>query len=401
MSALTFPAMWAALLPVGRDAGTGGYRRFAWSRADHDLREWFSAEATRRGLDLTEDRMGNQWAWWGNPDRDGPGLVLGSHLDSVPDGGAYDGPLGVVSAFLALDELRARGFTPDRPVGIANFVDEEGARFGIALAGSRVLTGLLDPDKARNLKDIDGVTMAEAMRTAGRDPAHIGPDPEALARVGTYVELHVEQGRALADLDAPVAVGTDIWPHGRWRIDLPGEANHAGTTRLDDRRDALLELARVIQGARESASRRGCLATIGKVHVEPGGINAVASHATGWLDARGSNPEAVRGVIADVTAMVTHARGEVREESWTPVTTFDPALASRLAGALGGIPLLGTGAGHDAGVLTQAGIPSAMLFVRNPTGVSHSPAEFADPADCEAGIDALVGVVTELCGGTS
>ena len=99
--------------------------------------------------------------------------------------------------------------------------------------------------------------------------------------------------------------------------------------------------------------------------------------------------------------MVTHARGEVREESWTPVTTFDPALASRLAGALGGIPLLGTGAGHDAGVLTQAGIPSAMLFVRNPTGVSHSPAEFADPADCEAGIDALVGVVTELCGGTS
>ena len=100
-----------------------------------------------------------------------PGLVLGSHLDSVPDGGAYDGPLGVVSAFLALDELRARGFTPDRPVAIANFVDEEGARFGIALAGSRVLTGLLDPDKARGLTDADGITMADALRAAGRDPA--------------------------------------------------------------------------------------------------------------------------------------------------------------------------------------------------------------------------------------
>ncbi len=393
-----FAAMWGDLAPVGRDRHTGGYRRFAWTRTDHDLREWFAAEAARRGLDLTEDRMGNQWAWWGDPDADGPGLVLGSHLDSVPDGGAYDGPLGVVSAFLALDVLRARGFGPARPIGIANFVDEEGARFGIALAGSRVLTGLLDPDRARALSDADGVTMAEAMRAAGRDPEGIGPDPETLGRVGTYVELHVEQGRALADLDAPVAVGTDIWPHGRWRIDLPGEANHAGTTRLEDRRDALLALAGVVQEARASAQRRGCLATVGRVAVEPGGINAIASHATAWLDARGGNPEAVRGVIQDVTATAAAAGGAVREESWTPVTRFDPALASRLAEALGGIPMLGTGAGHDAGVLTQAGIPSAMLFVRNPTGVSHSPAEHADAADCLSGIDALVGVVIELTG---
>ncbi|MFN8099410.1 MAG: allantoate amidohydrolase [Dermatophilaceae bacterium] len=393
-----FAAMWAELAPVGRDRHTGGYRRFAWSRADHDLREWFAAEAARRGLDLVEDRVGNQWAWWGDPDADGPGLVLGSHLDSVPDGGAYDGPLGVVSAYLALDSLRAQGFVPARPLGIANFVDEEGARFGIALAGSRVLTGLLDPDRARALTDADGVSMAEAMRAAGRDPEGLGPDPVTLARVGTYVELHVEQGRALADLDAPVAVGTDIWPHGRWRIDLPGEANHAGTTRLEDRRDALLALAGVVQEVRASAERRGCLATVGRVAVEPGGINAIASHVTAWLDARGRNPEAVRGVIRDVTATAAAAGGAVREESWTPVTRFDPALASRIAGALGGIPMLGTGAGHDAGVLTQAGIPSAMLFIRNPTGVSHSPAEYADEADCLSGIDALVGVITELTG---
>jgi N-carbamoyl-L-amino-acid hydrolase len=393
-----FAAMWAHLAPIGRDGRTGGYRRFAWSRSDHDLREWFAGEVARRGLDLVEDRMGNQWAWWGDPDRDGPGLVLGSHLDSVPDGGAYDGPLGVVSALLAVDALRARGVTPDRPLGIVNFVDEEGARFGIALAGSRVITGLLDPDRARALTDADGITMAEAMRAAGRDPGAMGPDPETLRRVGTYVELHVEQGRALADLDAPVAVGTDIWPHGRWRVDLPGEANHAGTTRLEDRRDALLALAGVVQEVRRSAERRGCLATVGKVVVEPGGINAIASHATAWLDARGSNPEAVRGVIRDVTATAAESGGEVREESWTPVTTFDPALAGRLARGLGGIPLLGTGAGHDAGVLTQAGVPSVMLFVRNPTGVSHSPAEQADAADCVRGIDALTGVVIELTG---
>ncbi|MCA0178439.1 MAG: allantoate amidohydrolase [Actinobacteria bacterium] len=400
MSVLTFPGMWAALLPVGRDGATGGYRRFAWSRADHELREWFAQEAQVRGLDLTEDRMGNQWAWWGNPDRDGPGLVLGSHLDSVPDGGAYDGPLGVVSAFAALDHLRDTGHQPDKPIGIANFVDEEGARFGIALAGSRVITGLLDADRARGLTDEDGVTMAEAMRAAGRDPAQIGQDPETLARIGTYVELHVEQGRALADLNAAVAIGTDIWPHGRWRIDLPGEANHAGTTRLQDRRDAVLSLAGVIQQTRSAAEQRGCLATIGKVRIEPGGVNAIASHATAWLDARGDNPEAVRGVIDDVTATTRALGGEVHEESWTPVTAFAPDLIAQLSRALPGAPTLGTGAGHDAGVLAQAGIPTAMLFVRNPTGVSHSPAEYAEEPDCLAGVEALATVAADLTGGS-
>lgn len=399
MSVLTFPGMWAALLPVGRDGATGGYRRFAWSRADHELREWFAQEAQVRGLDLTEDRMGNQWAWWGNPDRDGPGLVLGSHLDSVPDGGAYDGPLGVVSAFAALDHLRDTGHQPDKPIAIANFVDEEGARFGIALAGSRVITGLLDADRARGLTDEDGVTMAEAMRAAGRDPAQIGQDPETLARIGTYVELHVEQGRALADLNAAVAIGTDIWPHGRWRIDLPGEANHAGTTRLQDRRDAVLSLAGVIQQTRSAAEQRGCLATIGKVRIEPGGVNAIASHATAWLDARGDNPEAVRGVIDDVTATTRALGGEVHEESWTPVTAFAPDLIAQLSRALPGAPTLGTGAGHDAGVLAQAGIPTAMLFVRNPTGVSHSPAEYAEEPDCLAGVEALATVAADLTGG--
>ncbi len=390
--------MWEQLQPVGRDRHTGGYRRFAWTSADGELRDWFRAHAERLGLDLTADRMGNQWAWWGDPDADGPGLVIGSHLDSVPDGGAYDGPLGVVTAFLAVERLRENGFQPDRPIGLANFVDEEGARFGIALAGSRVITGLLDPDRARGLTDADGITMAEAMRAAGHDPEQIAPDPQALGRVGTYLELHIEQGRALADIAAPIAVGTDIWPHGRWRIDLLGEANHAGTTRLEDRRDALLALAGVIQEARAAAERRGCLATIGKVEVLPGGVNAIPSHASAWLDARGADPDAVRAAVADIGAAVAARDGELREESWTPVTTFDPTLVTRVRAALGGIPLLGTGAGHDAGVLNQAGIPSVMLFVRNPTGVSHSPAEHADLADCLAGVDAVVAAVTDLAG---
>ena len=145
------------------------------------------------------------------------------------------GPLGVVGALAAVDELRHRGFQPSRPIGVVNFVDEEGARFGVACAGSRVITGAMSADRARGLTDADGVSMAEAMRSAGRDPETLGRDDETLARIGTFVELHVEQGRALVDLGHAVGVGSDIWPHGRWRIDVPGEANHAGTTALADR----------------------------------------------------------------------------------------------------------------------------------------------------------------------
>ena len=363
-------------------------------------------ECVARGLDVVEDRAGNQWAWWGDPDTT-PGVVIGSHLDSVPDGGAFDGPLGVVSALAVVDELRARGLEPDVPLGVVNFVDEEGARFGVACAGSRIVTGVLDADRARSLTDGDGVSMAEAWRAAGRDPDSLGPDPEAIGRIGRFVELHVEQGKALglapdgtddlADASRAVAVGTDIWPHGRWRVDLPGEANHAGTTRIEDRRDAMLSLADVVHASRSYAVGLGCVATVGKVHVQPGGVNAIASHVTAWLDARGRSAEVVRAAVEAVTADAERLGGTVREESWTPTTDFDPQLVSRLRDVLPDAPLLGTGAGHDAGILAAQGVSAAMIFVRNPTGISHSPAESATPDDCHHGVTALTAVVTDLC----
>ena len=411
MSDSAFDCMWSDLESVGRVA-SGGYRRFAWTAEDHTLREWFAGECARRGLDLTEDRVGNQWGWWW----EGPGtvdeavaaghkaVVIGSHLDSVPDGGAFDGPLGVVSALAAVDRLRAAGITPQVPVAVTNFVDEEGARFGIACAGSRVLTGQLDPNTALALTDAAGTSYADALRSAGRDPETFGPDPEMLRRVGAFVELHVEQGRALVDLDAPVAVASDIWPHGRWRFDFPGEANHAGTTRLEDRRDAMLGYADLVLGARQVATQRGCVATVGKVHVTPGGVNAIPSHVTGWLDARGADEDQVVDMVDDLTARAQQDGATVTRESWTPTTRFDQSLSDRLRRVLDrdaevSAPVLGTGAGHDAGILATAGIPSAMLFVRNPTGVSHSPEEFAERDDCLAGVTALADCVADLSTG--
>jgi N-carbamoyl-L-amino-acid hydrolase len=397
----SFDSMWADLEPVGRDGRTGGYRRFAWTHEDATLREWFAGEAAARGLDLVEDRAGNQWAWLGDPDADGPGVVLGSHLDSVPDGGAFDGPLGVVSAFAALDVLRDKGFRPARPVAIAHFGDEEGARFGVACAGSRVITGALDADRARGLTDADGTSMAEAM---GARSASFGRDEETLRRIGTFVELHVEQGRALDLSGDAVGVASAIWPHGRWRFDFGGEANHAGTTRLDDRRDPMLTYANTVLAARKKARVAGALATFGKVSVEPNGVNAIASLVRGWLDSRAADEDTLGELVAAIE-QAARERGardgvdvSVVRESFTQVVEFAHDLRDRLTALIGGgapVPVLPTGAGHDAGILSEA-VPTAMLFVRNPTGVSHSPAESAAEDDCLTGVTALADVLEGL-----
>ncbi|MEU3170842.1 allantoate amidohydrolase [Streptomyces sp. NPDC007000] len=413
--------MWRELLPLGRHSGSGGYRRYAWTGADTECRAWFAAQAERRGLRLDVDRNGNQWAWLGDP-ADGDAVVTGSHLDSVPDGGAFDGPLGVVCAFAALDELRRRegrdgtrrprGRDPfPRPLGIVNFGDEEGARFGLACVGSRLTAGQLTRDRAHRLTDGDGITLPRAMEAAGHDPDAIGADPERLARIGAFVELHVEQGRALDLSGDRVGIASAIWPHGRWRFDFRGEANHAGTTRLADRRDPMLPYAETVLAARREAELAGAVATFGKIAVEPNGVNAIPSLVRGWLDSRAADQTSLDTVVAGVEkAARVHAAAhgvdlDVVRESRTPVVDFDHALRDELARILGRkrddgqaparIPVLGTGAGHDAGILSSS-IPTAMLFVRNPTGVSHSPAEYAAEDDCLAGATALADVLEGL-----
>ncbi|MFE7467653.1 allantoate amidohydrolase [Streptomyces sp. NPDC057499] len=401
--------MWRELLPIGRNAGSGGYRRYAWTGADADCRAWFRAQAETRGLAYETDRNGNQWAWLGDPLAQ-DAVVAGSHLDSVPDGGAFDGPLGVVSSFAALDELRRRGAEFVRPLAITNFGDEEGARFGLACVGSRLAAGQLTVEAAHRLCDGEGITLPQAMEAAGHDPGAIGPDPERLARIGAFVELHVEQGRALDLTGDPVGIASAIWPHGRWRFDFRGEANHAGTTRLADRRDPMLTYAETVLAARREAELAGALATFGKVAVEPNGVNAIPSLVRGWLDSRAPDQAALDAVVTGVErAAREHAERagidlDVVRESFTPVVEFEHALRDELgrilkergAGTDGRpVPVLGTGAGHDAGILS-ASVPTAMLFVRNPTGISHSPAEHAAEDDCAAGVAALADVLEGL-----
>ncbi|MFZ0157559.1 MAG: M20/M25/M40 family metallo-hydrolase, partial [Kineosporiaceae bacterium] len=206
---MSVASLLAEIEDIGRDGASGGYRRFAFTGADAALGEWFASAATDRGATVTVDRCGNQWAWWGDPEaalaRGEAAVVTGSHLDSVPDGGPMDGPLGVVSALSAVESLSPSGFR--RPLGVVRFVDEEGARFGLACSGSRLLTGAVAPERVLSLRDADGVTYADAVSSAGLDPARIGRDEDTLRRIGSFVELHVEQGRALATPECRAAVG--------------------------------------------------------------------------------------------------------------------------------------------------------------------------------------------------
>ena len=402
-----FEQMWRDLAPVGRSTSSGGYFRQPWTSVESELRAWFGAECGARGLTVETDGVGNQVAWWEpapstegggpGPSRD-PGVLTGSHLDSVLDGGAYDGPLGVVSALAAIDLLRERGFEPARPIGVSVFVEEEGSRFGRACLGSRLVTGATTWEQARELRDRDGVFLADAVAGAGLDPSR---GLLSLERAGAFVELHVEQGRGLVERDGAIGLGSGIWPHGRWRFDFAGQANHAGTTRMEDRHDPMLTYAMTALAANKQARLAAQRATFGRIVVEPNGTNAVPSLVRAWLDARASSEDALAEMVGVIAKQAEERAGRdgtslvVTPESVSGSVAFDADLAARLAG-LGDWPLVATQAGHDAGILSDAGIPTAMVFVRNPTGISHSPDEHAETADCLAGVEALAGVLEEL-----
>jgi len=392
-----FERMWADLAPVGRSAASGGYFRQPFTQPERELADWFRGQAEARGLTVESDATGNLVAWWdpaGGAARTGA-VLTGSHLDSVLDGGAYDGPLGVVSALAAVDELRARGVVPTRPVGVSVFVEEEGSRFGLACLGSRLATGAIDWERARVLQDRDGVAFEEVVEGGG---------PGLLAGVGTFVELHVEQGRDLVDRGAAIGVASEIWPHGRYRFDFTGEANHAGSTRMEDRADPMLTYAMTALAANKQARLAGQRATFGRVEVTPNGTNAVPSQVLAWLDARCSSEAALTELVETVTRQATDRAARdrtsvsVTPESVSGAVAFDGSLARRIAAdhEEGDWPVIPTAAGHDAGILSAQGIPTAMLFVRNPTGVSHSPAETASIPDCLAGVHALAETLERL-----
>lgn len=434
--AQTLVSSFTAIDEIGHAKDGDGYRRFAWTEQDARLRVWFAAEALRRGLEVKVDAAGNQWAWWELPRRGEKAITTGSHLDSVPDGGAFDGPLGVIGAFAAIDELRRTGFRPSCAVGVVNCSDEEGARFARACVGSRVAMGQIAPEEALDMRDCADVTLREALEGFGplleealealdldettrakvREgsraplPGDYGPEHGFSQAGRTHVELHVEQGVELGEREEPVALASLLWPHGRWRVEFSGQANHAGTTPLSARHDPLVSFTRFFEETQLAARKMDIRATVGQVQVIPGGVNVIASKVVVSLDVRADTEVKIDRFIDRLDQQRQAGRFSVWEEnagctmdreSYSEPVVFDEALSRRLVEALRhpdgrSIPVIGSGAGHDSGIFQKGGIPTAMLFVRNATGVSHSPEEHVTLEDCVAGTLALSRCLREL-----
>ena len=419
----TVNSLMAAIADTGRDRRRGGYTRPVYSTPELELREWFTTEASRRGLAVERDHNGIIWAWWDLP---GPSsaeprrgaLVTGSHLDSVPGGGAFDGPLGVAAALAAHDILAAREAAGDlqrnRAMAIAVFPEEAGSAFGVACLGSRLLTGAIEQARALNLRDASGTTFADASRAQGLDPAAMGRDEGALARIGDFVELHVEQGLGLNGEDhtdaagrgPAVAVASSILGHGRWRFSVSGQGNHAGTTLMTDRADPMVAAAQMVLAVRKTAAGQAdARATVGRLEPVPGGTNVIASRIDFWMDVRhpddaitASLVERIHGQAQKIAAF-EGCSVTMTEESSSGTVHFDATLTRTLQNSVQrstpGAPALSTGAGHDAGVLA-AEVPTGMLFVRNPSGISHSPEEYVEDEDASAGTAALADTLEDL-----
>lgn len=377
----------AGVEPIGCAAGTT--TRLAWTPEHEAATAWFTETAARIGMRTERDPAGNLWAC---PEAAAPWWAVGSHLDTVREGGRYDGALGVVAGFA----IAARS---EVPLAVISFADEEGARFNTPTFGSRALTGALDLGVLDRV-DRDGVRLADAMRAAGVDPGGIAAAPGWLPRLRGFVELHIDQTAELERAGVPAGVVQGLASRVRLRAEIEGRADHAGTTPPADRRDALAAAARLIVAALDR-SGYGLVATASRIEVEPNALTTVPARASVWLDARAPDAARVDSWRADVEGLDVGLPVALSLESRSPGCEFDAGLRSRLVALsekLGArAPELDCYAGHDAGLLA-ARLPAAMVLVRNETGVSHSPAERVELEDAAFGAELVLRLLEELAG---
>lgn len=395
------------LLEIAAASGTReGVTRLPWTAEHRRAADVITGWMEDAGLSVRMDAAGTLCGKSDNPDGK-PALLVGSHQDSVPAGGAYDGIMGVALGCLAARNLCDRIGDYPFALEILAFADEEGVRFPTALIGPRALAGTFDP-ATLDMRDADGVTMREAMTSFGIDPAGIASVARRKQDVFGYIEAHIEQGPVLEAKDLPVAAVSAICGISRHEIRLSGETGHAGTVPMAGRRDALVAAARIIAAVNDAANRVTDLrATIGQITVRPGAVNAIPSDVRFPLEIRAPD-DPVREAFekqAKEIAKVMSASSDVTIEATRtyvqPAATCDPTLTGALKQAIAtaGIDAMTipSGATHDASAMIDL-CPIAMLFVRCRNGISHRPDEFASAEDMTVAAAALSNAIGLLAG---
>lgn len=382
-----------------------GVTRLAWSADLEAALEWCAGLMKDAGLEVERDSAGNLIGRW--PAGPGPAVLAGSHLDTVPSGGAFDGALGVLGAIDAVRLLRESGLEPERSIWVAAFMDEEGVRFGASMLGSRAFAGE-DVTAMGDRVDAGGLSVRTAMSETGRDFAQVGR-AHAIDGVGAYLELHVEQGPVLERNGVDLGVVTEITGMAGLRIRIEGRARHAGSTPMDVRRDALVGAARFVTELRDSARADGELrATVGTLEPAPGASNVIAGEASLSVDLRARTEDGLDMAISlarDLARTIAveedlgHEVTELYRHSPLPMDSGLIELLEVSAAEAGARTMrLQSGAAHDASVIGRH-VPAAMLFVPSRDGISHAPDEHSEGPACELGARALAIALRRLAGG--
>jgi allantoate deiminase len=385
---------------LSRIAGRGtSVSRLGLSSDEQHARDVVGGWLEARGAEVRRDAAANLYARFPGQ---GETILVGSHLDSVPEGGRFDGALGVLCAVEAVESLIDAKVQTRRPIEVVAWADEEGARFGVGLFGSTAAFGRL-PRGIGERRDRDGISIADALRALGEDgdPAAAKRDPKELA---AYLELHIEQGPRLEKAGLPLGIVSDIVGIYHARVGIRGRADHAGATVMTARADALAAASEIVLAVERIArGRSDAVGTVGEIAVRPGAKNVVPGECIFSLDLRAArdHDELVREVLDAVTS-IAGARGveaSVDDLARVPATPLDPRIRDVLKRASTSVsvdaPMLISGAGHDAQNPALSGVPTGMIFVRS-TGGSHTPREFASLADAALGAQALANAIKEL-----
>jgi len=390
-----------ALAEIGYNADTGGMRRFSYTDVDNEAYLFVKKSFEAAGLKVQFDAIGNMYGIKkGNTDRI---ILLASHIDSVPDGGKYDGPLGVLSALEVVQTIIEQNLTTEHTLVVGVFRDEEGTRFNSGLIGSQYAAQVL-PDETYTFADDAGITLKAAIENCSlKDTKYQLP----LNLIDTYLELHIEQGKVLEEQNAPVGVVSGIVGIQTQEITITGMAEHAGATPMNMRNDALVGAANCIAAFEKLAHKLGnCVVTVGKITSLPNGSNVIPEKVTFSVDFRSIAPNILTTLqhnIATLTQRICKPRDlkyDIQTFHKAPHILCNENIMAAIKAACEKNDLstitLTSGAGHDAMNFAGIGIPTGMIFVRSVAGISHNPNEFTTLEDILAGAQVMLDSVLKI-----
>jgi allantoate deiminase len=386
-----------------------GLTRFTFTKAERQARAYLEAELKKIGIEPYADAAGNLFGRIESKNDDKPVIMIGSHYDSVKNGGHFDGPAGVIMALEIMTKLKEEDFKAEYPIEFAALIEEEGGRFGSGLYGSRAMAGKISYQDLLGYKDKDGISMAEELENNGFDPKKIKDAERKPEDIKAFIELHIEQGPVLENEEKDVGLVDFVVGINEFKVKLEGRPDHAGTTPMDMRKDALISAAEIIKTVEKSAleAGKGTVATVGEFRVKPGAANIVPGEVEFTVDIRSKSAELVKKVKSDIEQalkseeeknLIKHEINELLYVDPTPLSKeiVDYFVESAEESGFSYKKMI-SGAGHDA--MVMAGITDVgLIFVPSLNGRSHCPEEWTDYEDLQKGIETIYKTVKKMGG---